>query len=228
MNGRRRIAVYGGTFDPVHIGHVAIASGVSEQFEIDDLLFVPAQVAPHKLTRQVTSALHRYAMLVLATQQDSRLCVSTFELDAPNRRYTVDTLTHFKSKYGSEADVFFVMGADSWSEITTWREWERLLTMVNHIVVTRPGYEIKVDTTAWSLPIDVADLRGSAKGMTPSIANGSNGKLFVTDIVQIEISATEIRRAARDGRLDLLKEFVAPSVADHIIKYRLYRDSNGT
>ena len=75
MNGRRRIAIYGGTFDPVHLGHIEVAKKVSELFEIDELLFVPAQVAPHKLTRPVTPAIHRYAMLVLATQEDARLRV---------------------------------------------------------------------------------------------------------------------------------------------------------
>ena len=82
MNGRKRIAIYGGTFDPVHLGHMEVARRVSELFEIDELLFVPAQVAPHKLTRPVTPAIHRYAMLALATQEESRLLVSTFELEA--------------------------------------------------------------------------------------------------------------------------------------------------
>ena len=164
MNGRKRIAIYGGTFDPVHLGHLEVAKRVSELFEIDELLFVPAQVAPHKLTRPVTPAIHRYAMLVLATQEEPRLRVSTFELEAPDRRYTVDTLAHFKSELGESADLFFVMGADSWSEITTWREWERLLTLVNHIVVTRPGYDINLDLVNASVRDRIVDLRGSEAG----------------------------------------------------------------
>src|SRR5688500_352642 len=132
MNGRKRIAIYGGTFDPVHLGHIEVAKRVSTIFEIDELLFIPARVAPHKLTRPVTPGIHRYAMLVLATQEEARLLVSTFELEAPDRRYTVDTLAHFKRQFGESADIFFVMGADSWSEITTWREWEHLLGLVNH------------------------------------------------------------------------------------------------
>src|SRR5688500_1616761 len=142
---KKRIAIYGGTFDPVHLGHIEVAKKVSQLFEIDVLLFVPAQLAPHKRTRPVTSGIHRYAMLVLATQEDSRLPVSSVEMEASDRRYTVDTLAYFNSKFGESADLFFVMGADSWSEITTWREWERLLTVVNHIVVTRPGYDLSVD-----------------------------------------------------------------------------------
>src|SRR5262245_46321042 len=138
MVHKRRIAIYGGTFDPVHLGHFDVAKSVLQLFEIDEVVFVPALLAPHKLTRAVTSHLHRYAMLTLATQDDPQLVVSTFELEAADRRYTVDTVAHFKEQLGDAADLFFIMGADSWSEITTWREWERLLTIINHIVVTRP------------------------------------------------------------------------------------------
>src|SRR5918998_1987542 len=141
MCAQKRIALYGGTFDPVHIGHLEVARRVSQLFEIEKVLFVPAQMAPHKIGRPVTEPIHRYAMLTLATQDDPQLSISTFELDAPDRRYTVDTVEHFQQALGDSTELFFIMGADSWSEITTWREWERLLTMTSFIVVTRPGYE---------------------------------------------------------------------------------------
>lgn len=225
MNVRKRIAIYGGTFDPVHLGHIEVAKRVSELFEIDELLFVPAQVAPHKLTRPVTPAIHRYAMLVLATQEDPRLRVSTFELEAPDRRYTVDTLAHFKSEFGESADLFFVMGADSWSEITTWREWERLLALVNHIVVTRSGYDINLDLVNSSVRERIIDLRRSKQ--IPRVVNEAAGeKIFITDAVMLENSATEIRRALREDDWNQLTRLVPPSVADYIRKYELYRESN--
>ncbi len=225
MNGRKRIAIYGGTFDPVHLGHIEVAKRVSELFEIDELLFVPAQVAPHKLTQPVAPAMHRYAMLVLATQQDPRLRVSTFELEAPDRRYTVDTLAHFKLEFGESADLFFVMGADSWSEITTWREWERLLALVNHIVVTRPGYDINLDLVSSSVRERIVDLRGSKQ--IPKVGNEAAGeKIFITDVVMLENSATEIRRALREDDWNQLTRLVPPSVADYIRKYESYREPN--
>ena len=98
MDRKKRIALYGGTFDPIHLGHLEVARKVLRFFEIDELWFVPAQLAPHKLSREVTPALHRYAMLALATQDEPQLFISTFELDAPGRCYTVDTLAHFKSE----------------------------------------------------------------------------------------------------------------------------------
>ena len=201
---KKRIALYGGTFDPVHSGHVEIARKVSELFEIEKVLFIPAQVAPHKIGKPVTEPIHRYAMLALATQNDPRLLISTFELDAPDRRYTVDTVEHFQRVLGESTELFFIMGADSWSEISTWREWERLLRIVNHIVVTRPGYE--VDQT---LPSRAA-------------------RVFFTDAVMKDVSATNIRRLVAAARFDELAELVPEPVAEYIRKYELYRDTNET
>src|SRR4051794_36772005 len=156
----KRIALYGGTFDPVHAGHLEVARRVSKLFEIEKVLFVPAQMAPHKIGRPVTEPIHRYAMLALATQDDQRLMISTFELDAPDRRYTVETIEHFQRELNDSTELFFIMGGDSWSEITTWREWERLLAMTNHIVLTRPGYELATSHVG-AISERIVDLRSS-------------------------------------------------------------------
>src|SRR5918996_6479824 len=158
MDAKKRIALYGGTFDPVHAGHLEIARRVSELFEIEKVIFIPAQMAPHKVGWPVTEPIHRYAMLALATQDDPRLFVSTYELDDPDRRYTVDTIEHFQRELNDSTELFFIMGADSWSEITTWREWERLLTMTNYIVVTRPGFE-PATTHVGEIAARIVDLR---------------------------------------------------------------------
>jgi nicotinate-nucleotide adenylyltransferase len=196
----KRIALYGGTFDPVHAGHLEVARRVSQLFEIEKVVFIPAQLAPHKVGRPVTEPIHRYAMLVLATQDDPRLVVSAFELEAPNRRYTVDTVGEFQRMLGDDTELFFIMGADSWSEITTWRDWERLLKMTNHIVVTRPGYEV------------------------PPAPEGLGDRISFTDAVMKDISATNIRRLASAGRHEELKDLVPQTVANYIKKYQIYRD----
>jgi len=202
MPGRTRIALYGGTFDPVHLGHLEVARRVSELFEIEKVVFIPAEIAPHKVGRSVTEPIHRYAMLALATQDDSQLVISTFELDAPDRRYTVDTVAEFQRMLGGDTELFFIMGADSWSEITTWREWERLLKMTNHIVVTRPGYAV-----------------------APA-PEGLGDRITFTDAVMKDISATNIRRFASEGRYDELQQLVPQSVANYIKKYGIYRNSH--
>jgi nicotinate-nucleotide adenylyltransferase len=218
MAAQKRIALYGGTFDPVHTGHLEIARRVSELFEIEKLLFIPAQMAPHKIGRPVTEPIHRYAMLALATQNDPKLSISTFELDAPDRRYTVNTIDHFQRLLGDECELFFIMGADSWSEITTWREWERLLTMTNHIVVTRPGFE-PATAHVGRIAERVVDLR-SGKG-----AVGEKG-IFFTDVVMNDASATNIRLLASEGRTEELGGMVPGAVLEYIKKYGIYRELN--
>src|SRR5215207_884650 len=162
--GRRRIAVYGGTFDPVHVGHAAVARGLLELFGLDEVLFVPAFVAPHKRDRKVSPAFDRHAMLALATQDERRFRVSTVELSAPERPYTVETLSMFRENFGETARLFFVMGADSWEEITTWREWERVLGLADQLVVTRPGYELPTDHVTEAVRARIVDLRGARAG----------------------------------------------------------------
>ncbi len=218
MCAQTRIALYGGTFDPVHTGHLEIARRVSELFEIEKLLFIPAQMAPHKIGRPVTEPIHRYAMLALATQNDPKLSISTFELDAPGRRYTVDTIDYFQRLFGNAYELFFIMGADSWSEITTWRERERLLTMTNHIVVTRPGYE-PATAHVGTIAGRIVDLR-SGKG-----ALGQKG-IFFTDVVFNDVSATNIRRLASEGRTEELENLVPGPVLEYIRKYGIYRELN--
>ena len=219
-----RIALYGGTFDPVHAGHTNVADGLSKLFALDSVLLIPAYVAPHKRGAGVTPALHRYAMLALATQGDARTMISTIELDAPERPYTVETLTRMREQLGEDASLFFVMGADSWMEITTWREWERVLTLSNHIVVTRPGYEVSVEHVTPAIRERVIDLRGmQAKELTREVERNRGLKIYITDAVNVEVSSTEIRRAVREGRDNEWEKLVAPPVAGYIRKYGLYR-----
>jgi nicotinate-nucleotide adenylyltransferase len=212
--------LYGGTFDPVHIGHLEIARRVSQLFEIDKVVFIPAQMAPHKIGRPVTPAVHRYAMLALATQNDPQLSISTFELDDPDRRYTVDTVAHFQRTLGDETELFFIMGADSWSEITTWREWERLLTMTNHIVVTRPGYEPAL-THVGVVGERIVDLRG---GVTKATTSRRTPGIYFADVVMKDVSATRIRQLAGEGRSDELTGLLPTPVLEYIKKYGIYKN----
>jgi nicotinate-nucleotide adenylyltransferase len=217
----KRVAIYGGTFDPVHNGHVEAARGVLKLFELDELWFVPAWAPPHKRNANITSAFHRFGMLALATQADQRLLISTVELDSPDRPYAVDTITRMLKP---DQRWFFLIGADSWNEITTWFEWQKLLTLCDLIVVTRPGYEVA------TAPVEakVVDLRGPRDKGAIDVRRASEEhaapRVFITDVVNVDVSATTIRSLARAGDIERLKTMMPGAVADYIGKHRLYKN----
>jgi len=216
----RRVAIYGGTFDPVHNGHMTVARSVAQLFALDQVLFVPAYVPPHKRGAGISPAFHRFAMLALATEDDAGFRISTIELDEPERPYAVDTVASLQSQLGSETRLFFIMGADSWAEITTWHEWQKLLTSCDQIVVTRPGYELVEANGA-----AVSDVRGmSEEDVSVLIEHHTERQAFFTDAAILDVSATAIRAAARAGDSDALRESVPETVANYIEKYGLYRN----
>jgi len=215
---RKRIAFYGGTFDPVHCGHITVAKRLLALFHLDKFVFLPAFHAPHKGDKKPTSAYHRFAMLALATAGELLISISTLELDRAEKRYTVDTLPEIIDR-NPDTDVFFVMGADSWADILTWREWEKVLLMTNHIVVTRPGYEIGFDHVSDAVRSRIVDLRNSNE----KPLNTTGPSIFITDSVSHDVSATEIRDDIReDDKLDRESD-VPQEVAKYIEKYELYR-----
>ncbi|MFL6230584.1 MAG: nicotinate-nucleotide adenylyltransferase [Pyrinomonadaceae bacterium] len=230
MARARRIAAYGGTFDPIHDGHLAVARSLLGLFDLDEVLFIPAHAAPHKRSLQTARAWHRHAMLALATNDEPRFRVSTVELDAPERPYTVETVERLRSELGGGNDggvrLFFVMGADSWAEITTWREWERLLSLCDTVVATRPGYELSFGHVPANIRARVRDLRGlDRESASSAVDEGGEPKIFLSDAVNADVSATNVRRdvALRRRGVDV-KLPVPRAVAAYIEKYGLYED----
>jgi nicotinate-nucleotide adenylyltransferase len=219
----RRAAIYGGTFDPVHNGHVEVASRVLELFELDEVIFVPACVPPHKRGAGITSAFHRFAMLALATQHDARLRISTIELDAPERPYAVDTVERMQEAIGSSHRLFFMIGADSWAEITGWRQWQGLLKMCDLIVVTRPGFDLKP-----AIPMEdvaIVDTRGMPKEQIRELLNADGDpQVLLTDAAMVDVAARTIRAAANASAMETLRASVPAEVASYIEKYKLYQN----
>lgn len=217
----KRIAFYGGSFDPPHNGHLTIARRLIDLFALDEFVFIPAFHAPHK-NKRPTSALHRYAMLAVATNDESQIEISKMELDAPERPYTFETLTRLKAEL-PDAQIFFAMGADSWDEITTWREWETVLSLVDVIVVTRPDYEIGFAHVTDAIRERIVDLRShSTKSSDELLKFAGNSRIFITDAVFLDVSATDIRRKIKENEADWRAD-VPPPVAKYIEKYELYR-----
>jgi nicotinate-nucleotide adenylyltransferase len=228
---RRRIGIYGGTFDPVHRGLLIVAEAISSAFALDRILFVPAFTPPHKRKRTISSPFHRMAMLALATADSPKMLVSTVELEAPSRPYTIETLGRLQTEL-QPARLFFMMGADSFGDVTSWREYEAILSEYDVVVATRPGHrghdnyggaqngDEAVGTLAPQLRMRIVDLRG---GACPSNEDLKSSRIYLTDYVSVDVSATGIREAVEQGRS--IDDLVPPSVAAYIEKYRLYQKS---
>ncbi|HMT08987.1 MAG TPA: nicotinate-nucleotide adenylyltransferase [Pyrinomonadaceae bacterium] len=214
---RKRIAFFGGSFDPVHNGHYSIARALLEQFSLAQFVFIPAFHAPHKVRLKPTSAYDRYAMLCLATADEREMSVSRIEIESPERPFSVETMPRLIEMFPN-ADLFFVIGGDSWEEITTWREWERVLSLMNIIVVTRPGTELLTDHVTEEIRSRIIDVRGKYymddKVVTPTI--------YFSDAVELDVSATAIRKEIRDGGHDWRSD-VPERVANYIEKYQIYK-----
>ena len=192
----RRLGIFGGTFNPVHIAHLIIAQDVWERFELEKLVFVPAAAPPHKHDPSIVSPLHRCSMLSLAIEANPAFEVSDVEIRRGGRSYTVDTLATFRKIYPRPIELLFIMGLDQALEIQTWKEPETLFALADIVVVSRPSYEL-------------AGLKEEIKEKVRL----HQGRL-------VDISSTEIRRRVEAGQP--IKYLVPGAVESYIHDHGLY------
>jgi nicotinate-nucleotide adenylyltransferase len=231
------IGLFGGTFDPVHRGHLALACAARERCNLSRILFVPASVPPHKQRQPLSAFAHRYAMLALATAQEKNFTPSLleapedFEPDSPRREktrvakpnYTIDTVKRLKQSLKKADLLFLLIGIDAFSEIAKWHQAEALFRECEFVVASRPGYSLA--DVANALP---ASLRPRLEVTRPFQKQAATGDLVLSgvtihllDEVYQPISSTAIRQAAAAGKP--LARFVDPAVADYIKKIGLYK-----
>ena len=138
----QRIGIMGGTFDPIHYGHLVTAEQAHYQFNLDKVVFVPSGLPPHKVGKHITSPGHRHMMTVLATTSNPHFEVSSIEVDRVGPSYTIDTVRAFRDRYGDEAGLYFITGADAILEMLEWKDSDTLLELCEFIAATRPGYAL--------------------------------------------------------------------------------------
>jgi nicotinate-nucleotide adenylyltransferase len=195
----RRVGIMGGTFDPIHHGHLVAAEEARWQFELDRVLFVPTG-RPWQKPAGVTPAEDRYLMTVIATASNPAFAVSRLEIDHPGPTFTVDTLRRLRAELAEGTRLFFVTGADAVQQILTWKDREQVLAMAEFIAATRPGYDL--DGPVELLP-------------------GAAGRVHRMEIPALAISSSDIRaRVARGAPMQYL---VPEGVARYIEKRALYR-----
>ncbi|HEY2381196.1 MAG TPA: nicotinate-nucleotide adenylyltransferase [Terriglobia bacterium] len=203
-----RIAILGGTFDPIHNGHLAAAHSVAETFLVDEVHFVPAFSPPHKQSRSITSPFHRFAMVALATLSIERFRASTIEVDALERRYTVETLEAMKKPYpGSE--LLFIIGTDMYQEIETWKSFRRLFDLAHLVIVNRPGFPFREDVAPYQI---LSENQTVTLPQRPTV--------FYLPFVKQPISSTEIRSDCKKGAE--VRQWLPPLVWSYIERNKLY------
>jgi nicotinate-nucleotide adenylyltransferase len=199
--GQRRVGIFGGTFDPVHIGHLIIAEEARVRLALEAVLWVPARISPHKLCDAPASAAHRLRMVEMAVASNAHFRVSTMEIERDGPSYTVDTLQTYRDSLGPEVDLYFIMGTDSLEGFGRWREPERILSLCRLVVASRPGHDL-----------DLADLERQVPGLRE--------RLDVLDGVDIGISSTELRARVRGGLP--IRYQVPEEVREYIAREGLY------
>ncbi len=233
------LALFGGTFDPVHRGHVAVAQAAARKFHLQQLLFVPSSVPPHRQGRPLSPYHHRFAMLTLALQGEKSFVPSSLEAPpepgvlafssgrhGPGFSYSIDTVRAVKLQLGKKDKLFFLIGIDAFMDIAKWHEPEALLREVDFIVASRPGYSLADvgEALPASLRPDPKVIRAFKKATaTGTLALGGTAIHLLGD-VKVRISASQVRAAAQRGTS--LAKFVDPAVAEYIRKTRLYRPAS--
>lgn len=221
------IAIFGGTFDPVHRGHLAVARAAQRRYKLGRIYFVPADVPPHKQRQPITPFHHRYAMLALALAGYKSFLPSLMEGPGEEVRttpnYTLDTMRRFRALRPAGDRLFFLIGIDSFLEIATWHQAETLLREVEFIVASRPGFSLA--DVAEALPPKLQPSAGMMKPLREREARGDVKlgavKIHLLPNVDVDVSATAIRSAAAQGRP--LERLVGRPVADYIRKVHLYK-----
>ena len=198
----RRLGLYGGTFDPIHVGHLIAAAEVQAALGLDRVLFLPAGQPPHKRGREITPAAHRVRMIELAIAGRPGLGISDLDLDPGQPSYTVYLLTRAREAYGEGVEIFFVMGEDQLRDLPTWHQPARVAELARLAVVTRPNVGADLDEIARAVP---------------AVA----GRIHCVEIPQIDIASSDIRARVVAGRPIAYQ--VPRPVEDYIVAHQLYR-----
>jgi nicotinate-nucleotide adenylyltransferase len=208
MTAGQRLGLLGGTFDPIHLGHVGTALVARDALALDRVLLVPSRTPPHRAQQPLASGYHRFAMTAMAAATAEGLEASDAELLAPGPSYTADTLQRLHATGLRPSEIFFITGADAFAEIATWSRYPQVLDLANFVVVSRPGHDA---------PTIVGQLEEARRRSSGSPAGT---RVHVIAASTPDVSSTDVRRRLRAGQS--IAGLVPPAVERHILRHRLY------
>ena len=192
-----RIGIIGGSFNPIHYGHLVSASEVCNKFKLDKVIFVPSSINPLKSTSNLAAAHHRLKMIKLAIANDPRFENSDIEIKRGSTSYTIDTIKAFVKEYGKDVNIYFIIGIDAFLEINSWASPDALLRMCKFIVTSRPGYDIR-------------EIKPVFKKHTETM-----------EITCLRISSSDIRKKIKSGTP--IRYLLPEKVENYIQKHKLYK-----
>jgi len=210
--------LFGGTFNPIHLGHLRGAEEIWEAFQLDEVIFIPSSIPPHKATENVTEAKHRLEMVKLATSSNPHFSASDLELSRPGRSFSIDTIRFFGE--GKEDAFFFILGGDAFEEIETWKDFQTLFSLCHFVVMARPGSQKNVSSTPFpeTLALDFRYDPGERAWV-----HLTGHWVYFKEISFLDISSTKVRERVEKG--ETVRYLIPAEVEAYIQKYGLYRKS---
>ena len=221
MTSATRLGILGGTFDPVHVGHIDAALAALDALALDRVLILPSGTPPHRSVQPLASRFHRFAMTALAVTGVAGLMVSDLEIGATGPCYTFDTLVRLQRTGLAATQIFFITGADAFAEIETWNRYPHVLEMAHFVVVSRPGS--MATALPSKLPAVAARMLTAATAVAPTVpgvANASTVGIVLVDAPTRDVSSTEIRRRIETG--ESIADLVPAAVNTYIEQHGLY------
>jgi nicotinate-nucleotide adenylyltransferase len=216
-----RLGLFGGTFDPIHVGHLRAALEVKHGFDLDQIVIIPAALPPHKKRGRVTDASDRLKMVELGVSGCSGLRVSDVELQRAGPSYSIDTINHFKASSDQDTEIFFISGLDAFLEIDTWKSYRDLLRQMAFIVIARPILDGSDISLRWKRLEDFIKAKISADyefSDTPACFINANTKpIYIFDVASLDISSTRIRELVKTGQPIT---YLVPETVENYVKNR--------
>ena len=220
-NGLKRVGLLGGTFDPIHNGHLDLATKTAQLFELEEVIFIPVSQSPHKLEDQPTPSLHRVAMLELAIEQKAGFSIELVEVEKGGVSYSIDTLSQLKER-NPDWELFLILGADAFLLMDTWKGFSDILKLCHVLVSTRPGVKLEVpEKLIQTLGLKKSPLENNELTLPVTLSTISGKTISLYQIPTQNISSREIRHKIQTGKE--IKNLLPRAVDHYIMHHRLYR-----